>query len=51
MVCMDAPTSHAVLPCVHQCVCAACAQLLQEQGAQSCPVCRTPIEGMERVFT
>jgi rRNA maturation endonuclease Nob1 len=51
VVCMDAPTSHAVLPCMHQCVCAACAQQLQEQGTQSCPVCRGPVERIAQVFT
>ena len=39
------------LPCMHMCVCEACTQQLQELGAQSCPVCRGPIEGIERVFT
>ena len=51
VVCMDAPKNHVVLPCLHQCLCAACAQQLQEQGAQSCPVCRTPIERIGQVFT
>ena len=44
MVCMDERKSHAVTPCQHQCVCEACAQQLLRQGAQSCPVCRGPIQ-------
>ena len=51
VVCMDAPKSHVIRPCMHMCTCEACTQQLQEQGAQSCPVCRGPIEGIERVFT
>jgi hypothetical protein len=51
VVCMDAPKSHAVMPCLHQCVCEACAQQLLEQGAQSCPVCRGPFEAIGQVFT
>ena len=51
MVCMDAPKNHFIRPCMHMCTCEACTQQLQEQGAQSCPVCRGPIEGIERVFT
>jgi hypothetical protein len=51
VVCMDAPKSHAILPCMHQCVCATCAQQLKEQGAQSCPVCRGLIERIAQVFT
>ena len=50
VVCMDAPKQYAIRPCMHMCTCEACTQQLQEQGAQSCPVCRGPIEGMERVF-
>ena len=30
--------------------CEACTQQLLEQGVQSCPVCRGPIEAIERVF-
>ena len=51
VVCMDASTSHAVLPCMHKCVCAACAQQLQEQGTSCCPICRTPIERIAQVLT
>jgi hypothetical protein len=51
VVSMDAPKSHARLPCLHQCVCEACAQRLLQQGAQSCPVCRRTIEGIGQVFT
>ena len=51
VVCMDALKSHAVMPCLHQCVCEACAQQLLEQGTQSCPVCRGPIEAIGQVFT
>ena len=51
VVCMDAPKQYAIRPCMHMCTCEACTQQLQEQGARSCPVCRGPIEGIERVFT
>ena len=51
VVCMDAPKRCVVLPCMHMWVCEACTQRLVEQGAQSCPVCRGPIERIERVFT
>ena len=51
VVCMDVSKSHAVLPCMHMCTCEACTQQLVEQGAQSCPVCRGPIERIERVFS
>ena len=47
LVCMDAPKDHIVLPCMHICVCEACAQLLRDR----CPVCRGPIERITQVFT
>ena len=50
VVCMDAPKRCVVLPCMHMCTCEACSQQLLEQGAQSCPVCRGPMERIERVF-
>ena len=52
VVCMDAPNNHVVLPCLHMCVCEACAeQLLQLLGTSRCPVCRTTIERIGQVFT
>ena len=45
---MDARKNHVTRPCMHICTCEACTQRLLEQGAESCPVCRGPIEGMER---
>jgi hypothetical protein len=47
VVCMDAPKDHIVLPCMHICACAACAQLLRDR----CPVCRGPIQHIAQVFT
>ena len=47
VVCMDAPKNHVVLPCMHMCVCEACAQLLRDR----CPVCRGPIDRIAQLFT
>ena len=47
VVCMDAPRNRVVLPCMHMCVCEACAQLLRDR----CPVCRGPIERIAQLFT
>jgi hypothetical protein len=47
VVCFDAPKDHAIVPCMHMCVCEACAQLLRDR----CPVCRGPIERIVHVFT
>jgi hypothetical protein len=51
VVCFDAPKQHAMVPCMHMCVCAACAQRLLQQRPARCPVCRAPIERTARVFT
>ena len=47
VVCMDEPKNRVVLPCMHMCVCEACAQLLRDR----CPVCRGPIERIAQLFT
>jgi hypothetical protein len=51
VVCMDAPKSRILLPCLHQCVCEACAQRMLELDTPSCPVCRAHIERIGQVFT
>ena len=52
MVCQAARKQHAMVPCMHMCVCEACAQrLLDVQTQPPCPVCRTPVEQTSRVFT
>jgi hypothetical protein len=44
VVCMDAAKDRAVRPCMHVCVCEACAQLLMLERTPRCPVCREPIQ-------
>lgn len=48
-VCMDAERAHALLPCLHRCVCETCAALLLAQGAP-CPICRGNVTGHGRVY-
>ena len=53
VVCVDAPADHLVLPCGHQCGCAACLEEIRGSGARDtavCPICRSRIEGLVRVF-
>lgn len=45
VVCLDAPASHAFVPCGHQCVCQSCASLLVE-----CPKCRATAVLCIRVY-
>ena len=49
--CMDERKQHAMVPCMHMCVCESCAQRLLEVQTPHCPVCRTPVESTTRVFT
>ena len=44
VVCMDERKQHVMMPCMHMCVCEACAQRLLEVPTPHCPVCRTPVE-------
>lgn len=54
-VCMDNEPLCVILPCMHLCVCCACARKLaadgtKEQGSVECPICKTKIEKMKCVF-
>ena len=53
-ICMDGPKTHIMFPCGHQCICAGCAQSLQEDMAEgkraACPLCRTDCVGVMKVF-
>jgi len=51
VVCTDERKQHAMVPCMHMCVCESCAQRLLEVQTPHCPVCRTPVESTTRVFT
>mmetsp|Transcript_68808 Transcript_68808/g.190494 ORF Transcript_68808/g.190494 Transcript_68808/m.190494 type:complete len:630 (+) Transcript_68808:1-1890(+) len=48
-VCLDRGKSHALLPCGHLCACMDCAAYLAAR-AESCPVCRCPIERAVQIF-
>jgi hypothetical protein len=50
VVCMDAAKDRAVRPCMHVCLCETCASLLMLEKTPRCPVCREPIQHIERVF-
>jgi hypothetical protein len=50
VVCMDERKQHVMVPCMHVCVCEACAQRLLDARTPHCPVCRTPVERSTRVF-
>jgi hypothetical protein len=49
VVCMDAPKRYAMVPCLHVCVCEACARQLLNV-TRSCPVCREPIQRIGQAF-
>lgn len=44
-ICMDQPADFMATPCGHQCACEPCLRPMVE-----CPICRTPIVGIFRVF-
>ncbi len=49
-VCLALPTSHAVVPCGHECLCSECAQTVQQRNVSGCPVCRGRIQMIIRIF-
>jgi hypothetical protein len=41
---------HIIIPCGHQCVCGACAELLKREASPACPSCREPIIITTKVY-
>ena len=48
VICMDAKTTHLIVPCGHKCICAQCAKEVDQTN--SCPVCRQDIIMVVPVF-
>ena len=44
-ICYSNSRDHAIVPCFHMCVCSACAQRIQQ-----CPMCRGPVERIQRIY-
>lgn len=52
-VCLDSTPICVILPCMHQCICCSCARLLavdKERGQVECPVCKTHVKKIKRVY-
>ena len=47
VVCLEEPNTHAMVPCGHLCVCAACSQKI---GKTACPVCREPVQMVMKIY-
>lgn len=45
VVCTDKPSTHIVVPCMHLCLCEDHAK-----GFEECPICRTKVNSVQRVF-
>jgi hypothetical protein len=43
-VCMDAPVQARLVPCAHDCLCQACAQVIVGES-RTCPLCRSATSG------
>jgi hypothetical protein len=52
VVCHNAASIRAVVPCGHQCLCDDCAVTLSGLGESSrlCPLCRTPLESTLKIY-
>ena len=46
-ICMSQPKTHAVLPCLHKCMCATCAA---RQVWNQCPICKGVCRRLRRVW-
>jgi hypothetical protein len=50
VVCMDAPSTHAFVPCGHRSVCQACSITVFGLFQQLCPVCRCASTQVIKIF-
>lgn len=50
VVCLGAAQTHAFVPCGHRCVCAECGMTIVGQDLAACPLCRTAVEQVLRIF-
>ena len=49
-ICLDAPATHAFVPCGHQCVCLGCLPMLEAAPPMQCPMCRAVATSAIQVF-
>jgi hypothetical protein len=50
VVCIDATTDHAVIPCGHVCLCSTCGPRLARTRHARCPICREPVQILQKLF-
>ena len=50
VICQDARRTHIIFPCNHYALCEVCAQSWQT-GRLPCPICRSDVTAVKRVFT
>ena len=46
IICFEAPSSHILIPCGHQCVCQSC----MDKVLNECPICRAAVDLKVKVF-
>ena len=49
-ICLSEPKTHAVLPCLHKCMCAECAARVCAVPHAQCPICKGASSGVGRVW-
>jgi len=52
VVCLENPSTHIILPCLHVCLCGDCCQKFTSGNPSAvCPKCRTPIDQIKKIFS
>ena len=49
-ICLSSAKTHAVVPCLHKCLCEKCAKRVAREGLTTCPICRGKVEKIGRVW-
>lgn len=50
IICLDLPSDHVVLDCMHLCLCGECSITIME-STRVCPMCRKPAKEIRKVYT
>jgi len=49
-VCLDRMRDTVLIPCGHICLCYSCAKELVEHGPKQCPICRSSIQLINKIY-
>jgi rRNA maturation endonuclease Nob1 len=50
VVCLNTKSTHAIVPCMHMCLCAGCASIYEKKKLKACPKCRQKCTSINKLY-